>query len=317
MTLPTAGLPFVKVHGAGNDFVLIPDLQDQVTLDAALTAALCDRRFGLGGDGVIRLGAPREGVDAEVFMDYRNADGSLAEMCGNGVRTVAKYVADRRVHQAQSDRDADRSKGTRTDMVRIDTRAGVKQVECTLGPDGLVHTCRVDMGPPVIEDLRRIITLDTGPVTVTTLSMGNPHAVVVTDDVDDAPVEAVGPGLQAHPAFPEGVNVEFIAPRAGGGICGRIVERGVGETLASGTGASAMGVAAALTGLSDRTVDVHLRGGVLTVEWTAATLYVTGPAVEVGSGTVDGQWLDQVTRGEGGRAGAANHPERASAMSTS
>ena len=265
-------IPFREVHGAGNDFVLSPDQDDHLTLDAEAVRALCDRRFGIGGDGVIRAGAPRPGSGADVFMDYVNADGGIAEMCGNGVRTVAKWFADRRG----------------VDTVAVDTRAGVRQVVCHRGDDGLVRTCTVDMGAPVLGEIDRPLTLPDGRVvTVTTLSMGNPHAVLVVDDVDTAPVRTLGPVVERLPDFPDGTNVEFIRALDRRTVRGRIWERGVGETMASGTGGSAMAVAAIVADLAEREVDVHLPGGVLTVRWGETTLTVTGPAVEVGEGTLD------------------------------
>jgi diaminopimelate epimerase len=276
-----APLAFVKVHGAGNDFVLLPDLDDRLVVDDVLVRALCDRRRGIGADGVIRLGAARAGTAADVFMDYRNADGSVVEMCGNGVRTVAKYVADRGLVAG--------------DVVRVDTRGGVKHVHVHRGDDGLVSSCTVDMGAPAPGDLDRPLHLPDGTeVRITTLSMGNPHAVLLVDDVTTAPVTTLGPVIERHPAFPDGTNVEFVQVGDRGTVLGRIWERGVGETLASGTGGSAMAVAAALHDLTDREVDVHLPGGVLQVRWTDQTLTVTGPAVEVGTGTIDAEWLAAV-----------------------
>ena len=268
-------MEFVKVHGAGNDFVLLPDPDDQLTLTPTLVRGLCDRHRGLGADGVIRLAPARAGTDADVFMDYVNADGSVAEMCGNGVRCVAKYVADR----------------GGPDLVAVDTRAGVKHVECHRGTDGLVTSCRVDMGIPEPGKVDLRLDVEGQEVTVTTLSMGNPHAVLVVDDVATAPVATLGPAIEGHPAFPDRTNVEFIAVPARNRVVGRIWERGVGETLASGTGGSAMAVGAHLRGLADRTTDVELPGGTLHVEWTDDALHVTGPAVEVAGGTLDPRWL--------------------------
>ncbi len=282
-------VPFLKVHGAGNDFVLLPDPDDALELTPALVRALCDRRRGVGGDGVIRVAPARAGVQADVFMDYRNADGSVAEMCGNGVRTVAKYTADRALVLGD---------GARGDVVAVDTRAGVKQVRCNRGADGLVDVCTVDMGAPVPGTVDMALTLADGrTVTVTTVSMGNPHAVILVHDVTTAPVAEIGPLVEQHPAFPEGTNVEFISAPDHGTVHGRIWERGVGETLASGTGGSAMAVAAVLNGLTGRTVDVHLPGGVLHIDWTDTTIFVTGPAVEVGGGTIDRTWLQAAGTG--------------------
>lgn len=280
-------LQYLKVHGAGNDFVLIPDLADALTLTAPMVVALADRHRGIGGDGVIRAGAPREGVEADVFMDYRNADGGIAEMCGNGVRTIAKWIADRWVPGRTPDVPAPVTGDH--DVVLVDTRAGVKRVAVQRGDDGLVQTCTVDMGAPVVIDEDRQLDLpDGGTAHLVTVSMGNPHAVLLVDHVPSAPVTTLGPLIERHESFPEGTNVEFIHVADRGTVEGRIWERGVGETLASGTGGSAMAVAAITRGLADRVVDVRLPGGVLTADWTGTTLLITGPAEEVGEG-----WLTQ------------------------
>jgi diaminopimelate epimerase len=271
---------FVKVHGAGNDFVLLPDSHDEITLDADLVRALCDRHLGVGGDGVIRLGPARPGVDADVFMDYWNADGSIAEMCGNGVRCVAKYVGDRGMLAAVE--------------VRVDTRDGVKPVTVQRGVDGKVVSARVDMGAPVVGKVDWPMDVGGETLSVTTLSMGNPHAVVVVDDVDAFALADFGPQLQGHDEFPEGTNVEVIAVAERDVVQGRIWERGVGETMASGTGASAMAAAAHLLGLAARRSTVVLPGGELEIEWTDETLWVTGPAVEVADGELDTAWLTTI-----------------------
>ena len=268
---------FVKVHGAGNDFVLLPDLDDALELDPAFVQRVCHRHLGVGGDGVIRLGKPRDGVDAHVFMDYWNADGSIAEMCGNGVRCVAKYVVDRGIVGG--------------DIVNVDTRGGVKPVEVRRGPDGLVSTVRVDMGPPVVGKVDWPMSIDGDTVMMTTLSMGNPHAVTVVEDVDAADLASLGRRLQEHEAFPQGTNVEVISVEDRIRVRGRIWERGVGETMASGTGASAMAAAAHLLGLAGRRTTVVLPGGDLDIEWTETTLWVTGPAAEVATGELDDTWL--------------------------
>ncbi|HEY8341324.1 MAG TPA: diaminopimelate epimerase [Egibacteraceae bacterium] len=269
---------FVKAHGAGNDFVLLPDLDARLRLSAELVTALCDRHRGIGGDGVIRIAPPRPGVDADVFMDYWNADGSVAEMCGNGVRCVAKYVVDRGIVAAGD--------------VRVDSRAGVKVVSVTeRDAAGRVQAVRVDMGAPVPGDVRRRLDVDGRSVEVTTLSMGNPHAVLLVDDVATAPVAELGPRIERHAAFPDRTNVEFIAVPAPDRVVGRIWERGVGETLASGTGGAAMAVAAHLLGRAGRRTTVSLPGGDLHVDWSATTLHVTGPAVEVAAGALDDSWL--------------------------
>ncbi|MBA2319397.1 MAG: diaminopimelate epimerase [Euzebyales bacterium] len=277
-------MEFVKVHGTGNDFVLLPDLADALPLTAELARALCAPHTGLGADGVIRLSAARDTTAADVFMDYRNADGGVAEMCGNGVRCVAKYVLDRGIVNGE--------------LVRVATRGGVKEVTVAdRHADGRVARVRVGMGAPLpgptlalqIDDLDGPRTVD-----VTTLSMGNPHVVLVVPDVAAAPVATWGPALERHEAFPEGTNVEFIAVPSRERVEGRIWERGVGETLASGTGSSAMAVAAHLRGLADRQVTVDLPGGELAIDWSADALFVTGPAVEVAEGRLAPAWLAAV-----------------------
>jgi diaminopimelate epimerase len=270
---------FVKVHGAGNDFVLLPDLDNRVELHATLVQRLCAPHLGLGGDGVIRVAPPREGVQADVFMDYWNADGSVAEMCGNGVRCVAKYVADRGLVSG--------------DVVRVDTRGGVKPVQIVARDDaGRVERVRVDMGSPVVGKVDWPVDVAGETLNITTLSMGNPHAVIVVDEVAEVDLAPIGRALQD--SFPDGTNVEVITVDDRTVVRGRIWERGVGETMASGTGASAMAAAAHLLGLAARETRVVLPGGDLDVEWTDTTLWVTGPAVEVAGGQLDQAWLTTI-----------------------
>ena len=273
-------MQFVKVHGAGNDFVLLPDPQDAHPLTPGLVRALCRAHLGLGADGVIRVAPARGGVDADAFMDYWNADGNVAEMCGNGVRCVAKYLADRGL--------------AGNGIVTVDTRAGVKAVQVFRGENGLVDRARVDMGPPLLGKVDEPLDVDGTTVRITTLSMGNPHAVLVVDDVASVPLAEIGAGIGRHEAFAEGTNVEVIQILDRGTIRGRIWERGVGETMASGTGASAMAAAAAVLGLAERQVTVVLPGGELDIDWTDATLWVTGPAVEVATGNLDETWLTSI-----------------------
>jgi diaminopimelate epimerase len=279
---------FVKAHGAGNDFVLIPDLEDRVVLTPPFVRALCAQHTGFGADGVIRIAPPAE-REGEVFMDYWNADGSIAEMCGNGVRCVAKYVMDRGMVAGET--------------VGVSTRGGVKLVRITQRwNDGTVATAAVDMGPPSPPRQRQVdvspapLARERVAVTVTTLSMGNPHAVVLVDDIARAPVTLWGPEIEHDDAFPERTNVEFIAVPARDLVMGRIWERGVGETLASGTGASAMAVAAHALGLADQRVKVDLPGGKLAIDWTSGSVWVEGPAVEVAHGELNRGWLDSIVQ---------------------
>jgi diaminopimelate epimerase len=271
---------FVKAHGTGNDFVVVEDLSDSITITAEAVRAICDRHFGIGADGVIRI-AP--GTNAPYFMDYRNADGSLAEMCGNGVRVVGKYLADREHVTGNFD---------------LETRAGVKHLKLHYGDDGAVARVTVDMGAPSLdraalpmvgegEARAERLTALGQTVTATCLSMGNPHAVVFVDDVDAAPVTTLGPALETHPAFPNKTNVEFVQVVDATTVRQRTWERGVGETLACGTGACAVAVAAQLRGHTGPRVTVELRGGPLGLEWQpGGTVTMTGPAVEVAHGTL-------------------------------
>jgi diaminopimelate epimerase len=260
---------FVKAHGTGNDFVVVEDLTDRYRITPQLVRAVCDRHFGVGADGLIRI-AP--GGETPFFMDYRNADGSLAEMCGNGVRVVGKYLGDR---------------GHVGSGFDLETRAGVKHLELHADDRGGIDQVTVDIGPPVLEDDDRKLEVDGRVVTATCLSMGNPHAVIFVEDVEAAPVTTLGPLLERHAAFPEGTNVEFVQVVDDGVVRQRTWERGVGETLACGTGACAVAVASQVRGLAGRPLLVELRGGPLELDWTpGGTVRMTGPAREVAHGTI-------------------------------
>jgi len=276
---------FVKAHGTGNDFVVVEDLTDRYRLTPEFVRAVCDRHFGIGGDGLIRIAPGRQ---APFFMDYRNADGSYAEMCGNGVRVVGKYLADR---------------GHVSGSFDLETGAGVKHLELHAADDGSVDRVTVDMGVPSFdradlpmdgsgEALKEPLEADGETVVATCLSMGNPHTVVFVDDVDAAPVTTLGPLLEAHPAFPNKTNVEFVQVLDQRAVRQRTWERGVGETLACGTGACAVAVASQLRGFTGQEVAVELRGGRLSLAWSpGGTVRMTGPAREVAHGTMAGELL--------------------------
>jgi len=275
-------MKFAKYHGIGNDFVMVADPENALTLDRDVVRRLCDRRFGVGGDGVIRV-APAGG-EGDFFMDYVNSDGSIGEMCGNGIRCLAIFA---------------RAEGlTSSSTLDVETRAGLKRVEVK---GDLV---RVDMGPPIFEPgqipveldgpdpLHAKISTDQGVFEAACLSMGNPHAVLFVDDPLSAPVTTLGPVLETHPAFPQRVNVEFAAVEEPDRVRMRVWERGSGETLACGTGACAVAVASRLLANSDPRVTVVLPGGELDVEWRGsvedeAPVYLTGPAVESFRGELD------------------------------
>jgi diaminopimelate epimerase len=284
----------IKAHGTGNDFVVLPDVDDRLEVSAALVRALADRRTGVGGDGLIRLGAPpADQPDADVFMDYRNADGTAVEMCGNGVRVTAKLAVD---HGLVTPHDGE--------VVRVATRAGTKPVVVHRGADGTVAEVTVDMGPPVTDPARvpfetadvdavlHHLDVDGNDLTVSVVSMGNPHAVTVVDHVADAPVTTLGPRVETHPRFPAKVNAGFAEVVDRATIRLRVWERGVGETAACGTGACAAVVALQRQDLVDRTVAVHLPGGVLTVTHDpGGTVTMRGPATEVAAVHLTDRWL--------------------------
>jgi diaminopimelate epimerase len=278
-------MEFVKAHGTGNDFVVVEDLTDRYRLSPEFVRAVCDRHFGIGGDGLIRIAPGRQ---APFFMDYRNADGSYAEMCGNGVRVVGKYLADR---------------GHVGGSFDLETGAGVKHLALHAADDGTVDQVTVDMGAPSFdradlpmegsgEALKEPLEVDGEAVVATCLSMGNPHAVLFVEDVDAAPVTTLGPLLEAHPAFPNRTNVEFVQVLDQRAVRQRTWERGVGETLACGTGACAVAVASQLRGFTGQEVVIELRGGPLTLAWSpGGTVRMTGPAREVAHGTMAGELL--------------------------
>ncbi len=250
---------FVKGHGTGNDFVLLPDPDGVLQLSDAQVAWICDRRTGVGADGILRVVRTKHAdhdSGAEWFMDYRNADGSVAEMCGNGIRVYALFLQ----HEGLVD----------ADQLTIATRDGDKAV--WLHDDG---TVTVDMGTP-----RDIEELPDGGVTV---SMGNPHVVLFTDDTTTAPVAAVGAALDAE--WLGGTNVEFVQINSSTSIQLRVWERGVGETRSCGTGACAAAVGSVLRRGAERRVTVGVPGGELVVDWRADDhVYLTGPAVLVADG---------------------------------
>ncbi|MGZ6804689.1 MAG: diaminopimelate epimerase [Nocardioidaceae bacterium] len=282
--MDSAGFPFVLGHGTENDFVLLPDPDGSVHggLDPALVAALCDRRAGLGADGVMRVirteayddpAAVAARGSAEWFMDYRNADGSTSEMCGNGVRVFARYLVE---HQGA---DASRP-------LRVATRAGLKVL--TVAGDQVT----VDMGAPAVLGDTKVGVGDCSWPALH-VSMGNPHAVAFVDALDDAGSLLDAPDHDPA-AFPEGVNVEFVVRRAAHHVAMRVHERGSGETRSCGTGACAVMVAAALADGADRgtpyTVDVP--GGRLIVTWTDDDrVLLAGPAVLVAEGRMLPNWL--------------------------
>ena len=304
-------IPFKKLHGAGNDFVFLDAWNNDINVTSEQVQALCDRHFGIGADGVIVVRRPSKAGNAG-FMDYINSDGSLAQMCGNGVRCFAKYVVDS--GYAVDDGDG----------IVVETRAGERLILVKRGSDGLVTAATVDMGKPILEPASVPVSLPAnaedafgepfvretavaspwGDFAFTCVSMGNPHAVCFIDDfeeLDDALFDSseskdlqsfdigrIGSFFESNPIFPEKANIE-LASESNGLLHMRVFERGCGETLACGTGACATGVAAYLTGRTGNSVDIALRGGLLHIDYDIErnTVLMTGPAALSFSGSID------------------------------
>jgi len=291
VTLGSTGtlVPFVKMHGCGNDYVYIDCRERTLEEPEKLARRVSDRHFGVGSDGLILILPSQR---AAYRMRMFNADGSEAEMCGNGIRCFAKYLYDRGLlGEAEA---------------RIETGAGVLRVEIFPGPDAKTERVRVNMGQPRLT--RAEIPMDGAPdsqavdqelaievphqgtvaLRFTAVSMGNPHAVVYVDEVDTCPVDVYGPLVENHRLFPKRINTEFVEVVDRDEVKMRVWERGAGETLACGTGASAVAVAGVLNGKADRRVVVHLLGGDLELEWADdGCIYLTGPADEVFEGTLE------------------------------
>lgn len=273
-------MKFTKMHGCGNDYVYVNLFEEQLADPAAVSIQVSDRHFGIGSDGLITIG-PSDAADFR--MRIYNADGSEAEMCGNGIRCVAKYVYDHHL--------------TDQTTITVESGAGVKELVLYV-KDGKVEQVCVDMGEPVLEAEKipvlsgqeRVID---EPVEVcgrewrmTCVSMGNPHAVVFVEDTAHFPVEQYGPSFENHERFPRRTNTEFVQIHSRTEISMRVWERGSAETWACGTGTCAAVMACILNGYTDHTVLVHLRGGDLTIRYDEASnhIFMTGPAVEVFSG---------------------------------
>jgi diaminopimelate epimerase len=273
-------LRFTKMHGAGNDFVVLDGIRDALPPIAPIAAQLCDRHFGIGADQLLVV---RPSQAADFRMEIWNADGSQVEMCANGIRCFYKYLWD--------------TGHTHAREIRVETLSGVVRPRWA-GPDLVT----VDMGRPVLAPAKIPTRLGSGdgPVLdvplevpgerlrVSSVSMGNPHAVVNVADPDTAPIERLGPAIEHHEAFPNRVNVEFITVVSRTLLRQRTWERGTGETLACGSGACAAAVVSILRGVTDRRVRVELRGGSLEIAWPADDAHVemTGPAAHVFEGRI-------------------------------
>jgi diaminopimelate epimerase len=274
-------MKFTKMQGAGNDYVYVDCFAESPPANVeALARAVSDRHFGIGADGLILIG-PAAGADAEMRM--YNADGSYGEMCGNGIRCVAKYIYDHGI--------------ARRDVLRVVTGGRTFDLAVTLAA-GKVDRVRVDMGEPILTSADIPTTLAGDPpiavplavagrtLPVTCVSMGNPHCVAFVEEPTDELVLGVGPQVERHAAFPKRTNVEFVQVLNRETVRQRTWERGSGETLACGSGACAVCVAGVLTGRTERRITAKLLGGDLQLEWSEADnhVFMTGPAVEVYSG---------------------------------
>lgn len=277
-------MKFTKMHGIGNDYVYVNCLKEKVENPAEVSRFVSDRHFGIGSDGLILI-KPSEIADFQ--MDMYNADGSRSEMCGNGVRCVAKYVYDYGL--------------TDKTEVDIETGAGIKHIVLTV-KDGKVEKARVDMGEPILKPelvpvlgegdklVDEPILVDGQEYRMTCVSMGNPHAVVfMEEDVKNLDIEKIGPKFENHERFPKRTNTEFMNVLDRTAMKMRVWERGSGETLACGTGTCASVVAAVLNGFTERRVLVHLLGGDLEIYWDENDnhVYMTGSATTVFDGEID------------------------------
>lgn len=276
-------MKFTKMHGLGNDYVYVNCFEEKIDNPPAVARFVSDRHFGIGSDGLIMIN-PSKTADFE--MEMYNADGSRGEMCGNGIRCVAKYVYDYGL--------------TDKTQISVETLGGIKYLDLTV-EDGKVSLVKVDMGKPELEaDLIPIISereqvidepieVDGKEYHMTGVSMGNPHAVIYVDDVKGLDLEKIGPKFENHERFPKRINTEFVHCIDRQTVEMRVWERGSGETLACGTGACAVDVSSILNNLTDTQVTVKLLGGDLQIEWDREKdrVFMTGPATVVFDGVID------------------------------
>lgn len=273
-------MKFTKMHGIGNDYIYINCFEETVENPSELSIRVSNRNFGIGSDGLILI---KPSKNADCCMDMYNADGSRAEMCGNGIRCVAKYVYDHRIVEKEE--------------IKVETLGGIKDIRLTI-EDGKAVMAAVNMGQPELRPEKIPVDFNGERVVseplwvngkeyfITCVSMGNPHAIVYVEDTDSLDLEKIGPEFENHKKFPNRINTEFVQIIDRSHLKMRVWERGSGETLACGTGACASAVATMLNGKADRKVDMELKGGHLTIEWNPEDncVYLTGPAKEVYNG---------------------------------
>ncbi|CAN5498307.1 diaminopimelate epimerase [soil metagenome] len=270
-------MKFTKMHGIGNDYVYVDCFKERLDDPASISRAISDRHKGIGSDGLILIEPSKV---ADVRMRMFNADGSESEMCGNGVRCVAKYAFDHGLSQANP--------------IKIETGRGVLSIAMKL-VEGKVREATVDMGVPILLAAQIPVDeskLDAQLAGAKFVSMGNPHAVFFVNDVSALELNQIGPTIERHPAFPQRVNAHWVQVHSRDEVTMRTWKRGSGITQACGTGAAAVCVAGVLTNRTDRKILAHLPGGDLTLEWRESDnhVYKTGPAVEVFSG----EWTEKI-----------------------
>lgn len=286
----TKEIKFTKMHGLGNDYVYIDAINQQIDNPIELAKFVSNRNFGIGSDGLILI---HKSNKADFRMQMFNSDGSEAEMCGNGIRCVGKFVYDKRL--------------TNKKIITVETLAGIKKLTLNIKAN-VVDTVEVDMGEPILdpasipviskEKMIKNLTLSAADKTFqfTCVSMGNPHAITVVEDVQNFSVSKYGSIIETDKVFPRKTNVEFITIKDRKNIEMRVWERGAGETLACGTGASAVAVASNLNDYTDKEVSVHLLGGTLNINWNSLDnhVYMTGPATTVFDGVLNN--IEEITK---------------------
>lgn len=275
-------MKFTKMHGIGNDYVYVNCFEESIKNPAEVSKFVSDRHFGIGSDGLILISPSAK---ADFRMNIYNADGSQAEMCGNGIRCVAKYVYDYGL--------------TDKTEISVETLAGIKYLKLQV-ENGKVATVEVNMGAPILEPKKIPVAVENNPVVdvpvevkgktyhMTCVSMGNPHAIIFMDNVKELDIEAIGPYFENHPVFPKRTNTEFVEVLDKNTVNMRVWERGSDETLACGTGACATTVACILNNKTEDEVTVHLLGGDLKIRWDRKEnlVYMTGPANVVFDGEI-------------------------------
>jgi diaminopimelate epimerase len=276
-------MKFTKMHGAGNDYVYVNCFEEQVVNPAEVAIKVSNRNFGIGSDGLILI-MPSD--KADVRMRMFNSDGSESEMCGNGIRCVAKYAYDHGI-VTKTEITAETGAGILTLQLFPDSANKIERVRVNMGPPRLSREQIPMNGNPAPQVVAEELTVLDKTFKITCVSMGNPHCIIYVDDVDSFPVATYGPLIENHQLFPRRTNVEFIQIISRTEVKQRTWERGAGETLACGTGASAVCVAGVLNNVTDRKILNHLAGGDLELEWVEnGPVFMTGPAREVFNGEI-------------------------------